>query len=67
MGNTIVTGVRRVFDRSHIEIQSISAKIEREQINGTHEKHEIYMDTMSNYGLSKDDNNFNGIKSSQVR
>lgn len=44
MGNNIVSSVVKVFDRQNMEIDSISAKIYREQINGCHEKHEIYVE-----------------------
>lgn len=43
MGNNIVSSVIKVFDRGHLEIESISAKIDRAQINGCREKHEVYM------------------------
>lgn len=46
MGNNITTRVIRMFDRSHMEIQSISGQIERAQSHGTHEKHEIYMNSV---------------------
>lgn len=46
MGNNIVSSVIRVFDRSHLEIESISAKIDRAQIKGIREKHEIYVENI---------------------
>lgn len=48
MGNNMVSSVIKVFDRSHLEIDSISAKIDRERINGCHEKHEVYVE---NFGI----------------
>lgn len=47
MGNNIMSSVVRIFDRSHLEIDSISAKIDRAQINGCREKHEIYVENIS--------------------
>lgn len=44
MGNNIVSSVVKVFDRRNMEIDSISAKIYREQINGCREKHEVYVE-----------------------
>lgn len=44
MGNNIVSSVVKVFDRRNLEIDSISAKIYREQLNGCHEKHEVYVE-----------------------
>lgn len=35
-----------MFDRSHMEIQSISGQIERAQFHGTHETHEVYMNSV---------------------
>lgn len=44
MGNNIVSSVVKVFDRRNIEIESISAKIYREQISGCRETHEVYVE-----------------------
>lgn len=46
MGNNIVSSVIRVFDRKHLEIESISAKIDRAQFNSCHEKHEVYVENI---------------------
>lgn len=35
----------RVFDPSHMEIQSISGQVERAQVHGPREKHEIYLNS----------------------
>lgn len=47
MGNNVVSSVMKVFDRSHLEIESISAKIDRAQINGCREKHEVFVENIS--------------------
>lgn len=52
MGNNIVSSVMKVFDRSHSEIESISARIDRAQIKGIREKHEIYLDNIGIYESS---------------
>lgn len=44
MGNNIVSSVVKVFERRNLEIDSISAKIYREQRNGCREKHEVYVE-----------------------
>lgn len=49
MGNNIVSSVMKVFDRSHSEIESISARIDRAQIKGIREKHEIYVENIGLY------------------
>lgn len=49
MGNSIVSSVVKMFDRRNLEIDSISAKIYREQINGCHEKHEVYVENIGIY------------------
>lgn len=49
MGNNIVSSVIRVFDRSPLEIDSISAKIDRAQISGCREKHEVYVENIGLY------------------
>lgn len=46
MGNNLTTRMIRMFDRSHMEIQSISGQIERAQSHGAHEKHEVYMNSV---------------------
>lgn len=46
MGNNITTRVIRMFDRSHMEIQSISGQIERAQNYGIDEKHEVYLNSV---------------------
>lgn len=35
-----------MFDRSHMEIQSISGQIERAQSHGPHETHEVYVNSV---------------------
>lgn len=52
MGNNIVSSVVKVFDRRNMEIDSISAKIYREQINGCHEKHEVYVENIGMFRTS---------------
>lgn len=52
MGNSIVSSVVKVFDRRNLEIDSISAKIYREQINGCREKHEVYVENFGIYRTS---------------
>lgn len=47
MGNNMMSSVIKVFDRSHLEIESISAKIDRAQINGCREKHEVFVENIS--------------------
>lgn len=49
MGNNIVSSVMKVFDRNHSEIESISARIDRAQIKGLREKHEIYVENIGLY------------------
>lgn len=46
MGNNIMSGVMKVFDRNHLEIESISARIDRERMNGCREKHEVYVENI---------------------
>lgn len=46
MGNNVVASVIKVFDRSHNEIQSISAKIDRARGNRYQEKHEVYVENI---------------------
>lgn len=48
MGNNIATRVRKIFYRNHLEIQSISARIERAQTDGVQEKHEVYVNSVGN-------------------
>lgn len=46
MGNNIVSSVIKVFDRRHLEIESISARIDRAQNNGIREKNGIYVENV---------------------
>lgn len=46
MGNNIVSSVIKVFDRSHLEIESISARIDRAQSNGVRDKNEKYVENV---------------------
>lgn len=67
MGNSIVSSVIRVFDRSHLEIESISAKIDRQHIKGNREKHEVYVENIGIFQTNgvdyvENSNNFNNIK-----
>lgn len=59
-----MSSVIKVFDRSHLEIDSISAKIDREKVNGCREKHEVYVeniDMFRNYGESNGRNEPNQV------
>lgn len=64
MGNNMVSSVIKVFDRSHLEIDSISAKIDREQINGCREKHEVYVENIGIF--HKNVENHDGNNPNQV-
>lgn len=67
MGNNIVSSVIKVFDRSHLEIESISAKIDRDRINGCHEKHEVYVENIGIYQTKVNSMENNGrINQTQV-
>lgn len=59
MGNNIVSSVIKVFDRGHMEIESISAKIDRDRINGNHEKHEVYVGNISMFDVKNHTFSFN--------
>lgn len=61
MGNNIVSSVIRVFDRKHLEIESISAKIDRAQINGCREKHEVYVENIGIFQSSQHRNELNKV------
>lgn len=67
MGNNIVSSVIKVFDRSHLEIESISAKIDRARMNGCHEKHEVCVENIGIYQTKASNMEYsNGINSIQV-
>lgn len=51
MGNNIVSNVIRVFNRSHIEIESISAKIDRERKKG--KEHEVYVENIGMFNMNE--------------
>lgn len=66
MGNNIVTSVVKMFDRRNLEIDSISAKIYREQINGCHEKHEVYVENIGIYRTNITENSGDNGNQNQV-
>lgn len=67
MGNNIVSNVIKVFDRSHLEIESISAKIDRARLNGCHEKHEVYVENIGIFQTAVNDMEYsNRIQNVQV-
>lgn len=49
MGNSIVLSLINVFDRRHLEIESISAKIDRAQSSGCYKKHEGCVENIGKY------------------
>lgn len=55
MGNNIVSNVTKVLNRSHLEIESISAKIDRAKINGCRETHEVCVENIGIFHI-------NGVK-----
>lgn len=67
MGNNIVSSVVKIFDRSHLEIASISGKIDRER-NGRHEKHEVYVENIGIFRTNsiRNSENNNGNNPIQV-
>lgn len=50
MGNSIAANVIRLFDRRYLEIDSISGKIDRDQIRGRHQMHEICVENVEMFG-----------------
>lgn len=60
MGNNVMTSVIKIFDRSHLEIDSISAKIDREKkVNGRRERHEICVENNGIFRNCADTNDRN--------
>lgn len=53
MGNNIVSNVIRVFDSSHMEIESISGKIYRERKKGKHQEHEVYVENIGMFNMNE--------------
>lgn len=52
MGNNIVSNVAKIFDRGHLEIESISAKIDRAKTNGFRETHEVCVENIGEFHIN---------------
>lgn len=62
MGNSVAAGIIRLFDRRHLEIDSISGKIDRDRSRGCYEKHEIFVENDEMFRYRNRQNSTNQVK-----